>query len=167
MATRARVSIREARKDELPLIRRLSMEELRDELNEAELKHLDQAQKAFARRLEALFSRKGNEVYVAAVDGSKEMAGYLWFGVSDRPFSGMEVGWIFDVQVVPSYRGKGVGEALMRHALEVSKMRGFEETGLMVRAGNRVAYSLYEKLGFNPEYVLMTRKEKADSASNS
>ncbi|MDG7012297.1 MAG: hypothetical protein JRN11_00250 [Nitrososphaerota archaeon] len=31
--------------------------------------------------------------------------------------------------------------------------------GLMVRSKNRAAYSLYEKLGLYPEYVVMTGEE--------
>jgi ribosomal protein S18 acetylase RimI-like enzyme len=47
----------------------------------------------------------------------------------------------------------------MRHALMVSKERGFSQTGLMVNAKNRAAWSLYEKLGFQTEYRIMNRKE--------
>jgi ribosomal protein S18 acetylase RimI-like enzyme len=158
-ALKAEIAIREARKGELPLIRKLSVEELPDELNEFERKDAENAKKVFAARLEELFRREGNEVFVASVDGGTEIAGYVWFGISERPFSDMKVGWIYDLLVVQEHRGKGVGEALLKHALEVSRKRGFELTGLMVRANNKVAYSLYEKLGFRPEYVVMSRKE--------
>ena len=79
----------------------------------------------------------------------------------------MRVGWIYDLLVVPEYRGRGVGEALLKHALGVSRRNGYDLTGLMVRANNKVAYSLYEKLGFKPEHVVMSRKESEFSASNS
>ena len=105
---------------------------------------------------------------MALVGGGPEVAGYVWFGVSDRPFSQMKVGWIYDIQVVPAERGKGVGEALLKHALDVSRRKGFRLAGLMVRANNRVASSLYEKLGFYPEYVVMSRNEQGPvSTSNS
>lgn len=164
---KARISIREARKDELPLIKRLSVDELPDELNESELKDVDRAKRVFAGRLEHLFRREGNEVFVASVDGGSDIAGYVWFGVSERPFSDIKVGWIYDLLVLPEHRGKGAGEALLKHALEVSRKRGFELTGLMVRANNKVACSLYEKLGFRPEHVVMSRKESSVSTSKS
>ena len=164
----ARITIRVAKNEELSQIKGLSVDELPDELNEYERPHAEEAKKVFARRLDQLLQKGGNEFFVAEVDGAQGIAGYVWFGISERPFSDMKVGWIYDLLVVPTQRGKGVGEALLRHALGVSKKRGFELSGLMVRANNNVAYSLYEKLDFKPEYVLMTRKESgAQSASNS
>ncbi len=156
----AEIIIREARGDEIALVKRLSVDELPDELNELERPQAEEAKKAFARTMEALLRKEGSEVYVALVGGGPEIAGYVWFGVSDRPFSQMKVGWIYDIQVVPAERGKGVGEALLKHALDVSRRKGFRLAGLMVRANNRVAYSLYEKLGFYPEYVVMSRNEQ-------
>lgn len=159
MAVKAKISIRDVREDELPLVKRLSVEELPDELNEFERKQAGRAMRAFARRLEELWGRPGNEIFVATLDGEPGFAGYVWFGISERPFSDMKVGWIYDILVVPGQRGKGVGEALLRRAIEVSRKRGYQLTGLMVRANNKTAYSLYEKLGFKPEYIVMSRKE--------
>jgi ribosomal protein S18 acetylase RimI-like enzyme len=167
MPPKPRIDIREAREEEMPQIRRLSMQQLTDELDEFERQHMDQARQVMEKRLELPFRGPGNEVYVATVDGGPEMAGFVWFGVSDRPFSDVKVGWVYDIQVMPALRGKGVGEALMRYALKLSKKRGFAKTGLMVRANNKAAYSLYEKLGFEPEHILMTRNEADVSASNS
>ena len=163
----AKIEIREAGKDELSTVKRLSVAELPDELNEFEREEMDRSKRVFAEKLEVLLRREGNEVYVATVDGASEMAGYVWFGISERPFSDMRVGWIYDLLVVPEYRGRGVGEALLKHALGVSRRNGYDLTGLMVRANNKVAYSLYEKLGFKPEHVVMSRKESELSASNS
>jgi [ribosomal protein S18]-alanine N-acetyltransferase len=162
----AGLSIREARQSELPLIRQLSVDELPDELNEYERRRIDTVKEVFAKRLEEILSRSGNEIFVAEIEGTPGIAGYVWFGISERPFSDLKVGWIYDILVVPSHRGQGVGEALLSHALKVSRERGFELTGLMVRANNKVAYTLYEKLGFKPEYVVMTRRESdADTVS--
>jgi ribosomal protein S18 acetylase RimI-like enzyme len=162
------ITIREARGDEMAFVKRLSVDELPDELSEWERPQAQEAKKSFARVMDALLRKKGTEVYVAVLGGGPKIAGYVWLGVSDRPFSEMKVGWIYDIQVVPSERGKGVGEALLRHALEASKRKGFVVAGLMVRANNKAAYSLYEKLGFYPEYVVMSRKEPGPiSPSNS
>ena len=154
------IDIREPTDEELALVKRLSVEELPDELNEYERTQVDRAKRVFAERMDVLLRREGNEVYVAVDRGSGEVAGYVWFGVSERPFSDMKYGWIYDILVLPDHRGKWEGEALLNHALGVSRRRGFELTGLMVRAKNKVAYSLYEKLGFYPEYVVMTKKDE-------
>jgi ribosomal protein S18 acetylase RimI-like enzyme len=151
-------TIRRARDDELVTIKQMSVNQTILELKEYELQERARIEKEDAETLEVFFKKEGNEFYVAEGKDSR-MAGYVWFGVSQRPFSGIRVGWIYDIEVLPSFRGKGLGEALMRHALKVSKERGFPQTGLMVNAKNRVASSLYEKLGFQTEYRIMSRGE--------
>ena len=153
------ISIRRAKESELPLIRRMSIEELPADLDDDELKFAQRAKEVYGMQLDAILAKGGNEFYVAQVGKDEGIAGYVWFGVSQRLFSGIEIGWIYDVMVLPEHRGKGVGEALMRHALKVSKERGFAQTGLVVNAKNEAAWSLYEKLGFQTVHRIMNRKE--------
>ena len=153
------ITIRRANESELTQIRRMSIEELPSELNEDELRYVERAKETFGKRLDALLGRSGNEFYVAQVGNDDRIAGYVWFGVSQRPFSDTQIGWIYDILVLPEHRGRGVGEALLKHALKVSKEKGFAQTGLMVNAKNKAAWSLYEKLGFQTEYRIMNRKE--------
>ena len=153
-----RVTIRRARGDELPIIKQESVKQTILELDEHELQERERVEKDDAQRLDGYFKKPGNEFYIAEAENG-EMAGYVWFGVSERPFSRMKMGWIYDIQVVPAFRGKGIGEALMKHALRVSRERGFGQTGLMVNQKNRAAWSLYEKLGFQTEYRIMGRRE--------
>lgn len=162
------IKIREAEKDELSRFMRLSAEDLMEELQGFERGDPKAARKVFARRTEAILKREGNEFFVAEVEGTPGAAGYVWLGVSDRPFSETRVGWVYDIRVLPGHRGKGVGEALLRHAMEVSRKKGLPLMGLMVKADNKVAYSLYEKLGFRPDYILMAREGSPSApASNS
>ena len=151
-------TIRRAREDELATIKKMSVGQTLLELDEFELQEKKRVEKEDAERLEVFFRKEGNEFFVAE-DGAGRMAGYVWFGVSQRPFSGIGIGWIYDIEVVPEHRGKGVGEMLMRHALDVAKGHGFRQTGLMVNAKNRAAWSLYEKLGFKTEHMIMTRTD--------
>jgi ribosomal protein S18 acetylase RimI-like enzyme len=56
------------------------------------------------------------------------------------------VAWIATVGVLPEYRGRGIGEMLMRACetqIPVSRIR------LCVRPSNEVAIRLYERLGYN------------------
>ncbi len=57
---------------------------------------------------------------------------------------------ITNVAVLPQYRGKKLGEALMQKAMELSKQYGALSMTLEVRVSNVVAQSLYKKLGFQP-----------------
>jgi len=62
---------------------------------------------------------------------------------------------INNIAVHPDIRGKGVGEALMRHVLEKVRKNGATFVTLEVRASNDAAVTLYKKLGFE---ILGTRK---------
>ena len=78
---------------------------------------------------------------------------------------------VMNVAVYPQYRGRGIGEQLMRRLMEDLREQGMESLTLEVRAGNEPAIRLYEKLGFlqvglrpryyvNPtEDALILRKE--------
>jgi ribosomal protein S18 acetylase RimI-like enzyme len=59
-----------------------------------------------------------------------------------------ERGWIGGVGVAPPHRGKGIGEALMRAAIDAGRTRGLRELWLEVLTPNEPAIRLYEKLGF-------------------
>ena len=57
-------------------------------------------------------------------------------------------GWIKDLAVVPTARGRGLGETLLRHAFEQLYGRGVRRIGLKVDAHNPTsALRLYERLG--------------------
>ncbi|MBB5326321.1 ribosomal-protein-alanine N-acetyltransferase [Anoxybacillus tepidamans] len=55
---------------------------------------------------------------------------------------------ITNVAVLPEYRGKKLGEALMRTMMDTAKQLGAVTMTLEVRVSNYVAQSLYRKLGF-------------------
>jgi len=56
--------------------------------------------------------------------------------------------WIEDVVVDESGRGKGVGEALSRHAIEVADRQGAKTIELTSRPNRVAANRLYQRLGF-------------------
>lgn len=76
-----------------------------------------------------------DQLWVACVDG--EVVGFLAYAEA-------EVTWLY---VDPPAQGRGVGRALLRHALEHARSIGVEEVETTVLDGNR-ARSLYESEGF-------------------
>ena len=56
--------------------------------------------------------------------------------------------WVEDVVVAQAARGKGVGVALMNHALAVAKDAGAKSVDLTSRPSREAANKLYQKLGF-------------------
>ncbi len=63
------------------------------------------------------------------------------------PFRGH---WLFSLHVLPACRGLGVGEALSRQVMEMSRGEGAAGLSLLVHDDNRAAMALYAKLGFVP-----------------
>jgi ribosomal-protein-alanine N-acetyltransferase len=81
---------------------------------------------------------------------------------ADCPVVGFCAFWfVFDeihinnVAVLPQFRGRGIGTALMQHVLAEAHRLGAIRATLEVRASNTLALRLYERLGF---YVAATRR---------
>jgi mycothiol synthase len=67
-------------------------------------------------------------------------------------------GWVKDLAVRPSWRGRGLGEALLRAAFAEFHRRGLETVGLKVDADNPTgAVHLYERAGMTRDrtYVML------------
>ncbi len=71
-------------------------------------------------------------------------------GVMDRG----PIGAIQNVGVVPEYRGRGLGQALLRQALEGFYQAGLRRAYLEVTAENAPAVQLYRSVGFRRIKVL-------------
>lgn len=56
--------------------------------------------------------------------------------------------WIEDVVVSEDARGKGVGEKLVKHAVQVANQSSVKSIDLTARSSRVAAISLYEKEGF-------------------
>ncbi|MGG1291829.1 ribosomal protein S18-alanine N-acetyltransferase [Bacillus smithii] len=81
-------------------------------------------------------------------------AHYLVVVVNDK-VAGYCGSWIIldeahvtNIAVLPQYRGRGFGEALLRKMMELARGLGAKTMTLEVRVSNMPAQSLYKKLGF-------------------
>jgi ribosomal-protein-alanine N-acetyltransferase len=98
-----------------------------------------------------LFSRFPKTfVVVTTKDG---VVGYIMcrmeFGFSEiQKFSLVKKGHIVSIAVLPEYRNKGLGKALVERALMGMKDYNVREGYLEVRVSNVVAINLYQRLGF-------------------
>lgn len=99
-----------------------------------------------------LYRRFPETFLVAEEDG--EVVGYIMcrieLGLSNFGFSGLiKKGHIVSVAVLPQYRHKGIGEALITEAMECMRKYNTKQCFLEVRTTNAPAINLYKKLGFN------------------
>lgn len=80
-------------------------------------------------------------VYIVIEDHQK-VVGYCgaWIVVDEAH--------VTNVAILPEYRGKKLGEALMNKLMSVAREMGTKSMTLEVRVTNHVAQSLYRKFGF-------------------
>jgi mycothiol synthase len=71
-----------------------------------------------------------------------------------------KVGWVSLVGVLPPWRGRGIGEALLRHSLCIFQDRGLSKAALNVDVDNATgALRLYEKVGMTrrPAFTIWSK----------
>jgi ribosomal-protein-alanine N-acetyltransferase len=80
--------------------------------------------------------------YYIVVEVGDRIAGYcgVWVIIDEAH--------ITNVAVHPYFRGRKIGEYLMRHTMGLSMMYGATKMTLEVRVSNGAAQELYKKLGF-------------------
>lgn len=66
-------------------------------------------------------------------------------------------GWIEDVVVNQETRGKGIGEALTRAALDRAREMGVKSVDLTSRPSREAANRLYQRVGFQPRQTNVYR----------
>jgi ribosomal protein S18 acetylase RimI-like enzyme len=97
-----------------------------------------------------------NCVLFLARDGG-DIVGALTLAMYPVP-TGLKA-WIEDVVVDAAARGRGVGEALNRAALDEARRRSAKEVDLTSRPTREAANRLYRRLGFVPRDTNVYRYE--------
>ncbi|MBC7327387.1 GNAT family N-acetyltransferase [bacterium] len=125
--------------------RRLGRRFLKYEVGYATVEDISQLYQDYEEGKASLFEKR-RKIFVAKM-GKKIIGSVNLYHhpQEDAPFEGH---WIYSLYVAPLYRGLGVGEALMRRLLEEARKERAKEVFLFVRADNKPAISLYEKLNF-------------------
>jgi ribosomal protein S18 acetylase RimI-like enzyme len=92
-----------------------------------------------------IISSEGTHFFVAE-DEKRNISGILSAVVYHIP-TGTKF-WIEDVVVDEEFRGKGIGKALMLHAMAFAKEMGAKSVDLTSRPSRIAANKLYQELGF-------------------
>ena len=96
--------------------------------------------------LEAIVAQPGCRLLVARDGG--QIVGTLTLTLYRIP-TGLQAR-IDDVVVDDAGRGKGIGEALSRRAIELAREAGAKQVSLTSRPSREAANRLYQRLGFQP-----------------
>lgn len=86
------------------------------------------------------------EILVATSE--EKLLGYIFYSCSSPLILRENRCVIYDLYVVPEFRGKGIGSELLKKALERIRSRGFKQVRIGVLSQNARALNLYEKFGF-------------------
>ena len=81
--------------------------------------------------------------------------GYAWLALKGPDVSSA---WVYDIAIDEEQRGKGYGRALLNGLEQVARERGHESIALNVFAGNDYARRLYERAGFQPTSLRMSKR---------
>lgn len=117
------------------------------------------AEEHFA-RLAAEVTRRNGRIFIAEGPAGNR----LGWGVAHERENDIFVvaeerlcGYIAELYVVEAWRGKGIGQALIRACEDWARSRGLKAMMIGVLAGNSRARRIYEASGFSP-YAVELRK---------
>jgi ribosomal protein S18 acetylase RimI-like enzyme len=96
--------------------------------------------------LMALVASENSHLFLA-YDDSENIVGMLTVGIYYSPTG--KKAWIEDVVVDDIYRGQGIGEKLMQHAIEFVKIKDVSLLMLTSHPSRIAANKLYPRVGFN------------------
>ncbi len=114
--------------------------------------------------LEAIVASEASRLLVAldpSREGEDAIVGTLTLALFRIP-TGLRA-WIEDVIVDEGARGKGVGAALNRFAIELARSEGATSVDLTSRPSREEANRLYERLGFEKRDTNVYRYRDEDS----
>jgi ribosomal protein S18 acetylase RimI-like enzyme len=94
----------------------------------------------------ALFGETAVVEGLCTYDGETPI-GYALFYPNFASFRGQRGFHLEDIYIKAEYRGRGVGEAMLKNIAASAAARGFERIDLMVLDWNKPAIAFYEKLG--------------------
>ena len=109
---------------------------------------------AYTRVLREAYDEGVDGMFVWEMDG--EAVGWSWLRVHENEFFPEGVyGEICEIHIVPGRRGEGIGTRMMIHAFDWLRARGVNTARVETAATNVAALRLYERFGFEPNYVVL------------
>lgn len=87
-----------------------------------------------------------------AADG--QLVGLAQYYAVARPLIGRESGYLADLYVEPSCRGRGIGRALFAAVMDIGRRRGWAKFRWVTPADNHVAVALYDQIAHRVPMVV-------------
>jgi GNAT superfamily N-acetyltransferase len=103
---------------------------------------------AEARKIHAQFARYPHYKLIVAEEAGRIVGSYAFLVMHNLGHLGAPSAIVEDVVVDPASQGKGIGQAMMRHAIEAARRAGCYKLMLSSNAKRERAHAFYEQLGF-------------------
>ena len=110
------------------------------------------------RGLEKLLEARGAYAVVAEYEG--EIIGMATIQTLISTAEGGPAGVIEDLVVSESYRGRGIGQAIMNHLVSWAEQRGLSRLQLLADRDNRSALEFYRKQGWSTTRLIALRMNR-------
>ena len=117
---------------------------------------LERSKKEFDTLLPQGVNSPNQYLYSIYEDSVGANIGLIWFAMRDEP-TGKEA-FIYDFEFKPEFRGKGYGAEALRAIEPKVRELGLKKISLHVFGKNKVAWHLYEKVGYEATNVLMSKE---------
>ena len=105
---------------------------------------------------------RANRGRVLVAEQSGQVVGYsayqIWDNAEEVHEEAYEFGYISDLIVLDTHRGKGFGRALLDAAQSLVKAEGIELVRIGVLAGNRSVRRLYANCGFDEHKIVFEKR---------
>ena len=103
---------------------------------------------------------KKPDVIILVADRDGKVIGYTYSGVEGNDYMALRgpAGVVYDIVVDPDHRKQGVGRMLLDATLEALKARDVPRVVLSTAERNSDAQRLFERAGFRPTMIEMTRE---------
>jgi len=140
----AAITFRFAQPGDVPLILRF----IRDLAKYEKLEHEIVATEELLE--EWLFKKKASEVIFAVTDDDQDV-GFALFFPTFSTFLGRSGMFLEDLYVMPEYRGRGIGKALLRELARISVQRAYGRLEWRCLDWNTPSIEFYLSLGAQPK----------------
>lgn len=118
--------------------------------NWSEEEAFDKAKEEFNRLLPDKEKTKNH--YFFSIYEVVEVIGMIWLNKQTNKH-----GFIYDINILDKYQGKGYGKQAMNEIELFARRMGIKKLELHVFNHNKKAINLYESLGYNPTNIMMSK----------
>ncbi len=112
--------------------------------------------KNIEKQIQDIYNSDNHKVFI--LKNTEELLGFILLQIVENHFTSETICFILEIFVDPKFRGKGIGNRLMELAEKFAEEKKIKKVVLNVANNNKIASSLYKKMGYVEEKIRMSKK---------